>query len=421
MTRTLNVAMIGGGFMGKAHALAYAAMPMFFWPAPAIPRRKVIVDVTPDLAETARQRYGFEEASADWKAVLSRNDIDVVDIVTPNDSHAEIAIAAAKAGKNVICEKPLARTGMEAKSMLDAVEAAGVIHMVAFNYRRTPAVALARKYIEEGRVGKILSFRGTYLQDWSADPNGPLSWRFQKKIAGSGAVGDIGTHVIDLARYLVGEIESVSALVKTYISTRPVQSGGFDQLAASDKSGKGPRAAVDVDDEMLTLVKFAGGATGSIEATRNAYGRNNFITFEIHGDKGSIAFNYERMDELEVMFADDPGDARGFRTVYTGPAHPYGATLAHSRARHRLWGDENHRVLRFRQRDRQGRAALAQFSRRISHLANRRCDPPFWGKASLDRGRLTRSARGGDSRNPGEVGRPGTMPPAVRGQRSSGV
>jgi predicted dehydrogenase len=327
MTRTLNVAMIGGGFMAKAHALAYAAMPMFFWPAPAIPHRKVIADVTPDLAETARQRYGFEEASTDWKAVLSRNDIDVVDIVTPNDSHAEIAIAAAKAGKNVICEKPLARTGMEAKSMLDAVEAAGVIHMVAFNYRRTPAVALARKYIEEGRVGKILSFRGTYLQDWSADPNGPLSWRFQKKIAGSGAVGDIGTHVIDLARYLVGEIESVSALVKTYISTRPVQSGGFDQLAASDKSGKGPRAAVDVDDEMLTLVKFAGGAMGSIEATRNAYGRNNFITFEIHGDKGSIAFNYERMDELEVMFADDPGDARGFRTVYTGPAHPYGGAL----------------------------------------------------------------------------------------------
>jgi predicted dehydrogenase len=327
MIRTLNVAMIGGGFMAKAHALAYAAMPMFFWPAPAIPHRKVIVDVTADLAETARQRYGFEEASTDWKAVLSRNDIDVVDIVTPNDSHAEIAIAAAKAGKNVICEKPLARTGMEAKSMLDAVEAAGVIHMVAFNYRRTPAVALARKYIEEGRVGKILSFRGTYLQDWSADPNGPLSWRFQKKIAGSGAVGDIGTHVIDLARYLVGEIESVSALVKTYISTRPVQSGGFDQLAASDKSGKGPRAAVDVDDEMLTLVKFAGGAMGSIEATRNAYGRNNFITFEIHGDKGSIAFNYERMDELEVMFADDPGDARGFRTVYTGPAHPYGGAL----------------------------------------------------------------------------------------------
>jgi predicted dehydrogenase len=327
MTRTLNVAMIGGGFMGKAHALAYAAMPMFFWPAPAIPRRKAIVDVTADLAETARERFGFDEASADWKAVVGRKDIDIVDIVTPNDSHAEIAIAAARAGKHIICEKPLARTGAEAKTMLDAVEAAGVTHMVAFNYRRTPAVALARKYIEDGRIGKILSFRGTYLQDWSADPNGPLSWRFQKKIAGSGAVGDIGTHVIDLARYLVGEISAVNAVVKTYVESRPVQASGFDQLAASDKSGKGPRAPVDVDDEMLTLVRFEGGATGSIEATRNAYGRNNFITFEIHGDKGSIAFNYERMDELEVMFADDPADARGFRTVYTGPAHPYGAAL----------------------------------------------------------------------------------------------
>ena len=327
MTKTLNVAMIGGGFMGKAHALAYAAMPMFFWPAPAIPRRKLVVDVTADLAETARQRFGFDEASTDWRAVVAREDIDVVDIVTPNDSHAEIAIAAARAGKHVICEKPLARTAGEAMPMLDAAEAAGVTHMVAFNYRRTPAIALARKYIEDGRIGNILSFRGTYLQDWSADPNGPLSWRFQKKIAGSGAVGDIGTHVIDLARYLVGEISSVNAVVKTYIDSRPMQSGGFDQLAASDKSGKGPRGIVDVDDEMLTLVKFANGATGSIEATRNAYGRNNFITLEIHGDKGSIAFNYERMDELQVMFADDPADARGFRTVYTGPAHPYGGAL----------------------------------------------------------------------------------------------
>jgi predicted dehydrogenase len=327
MTKTVNIAMIGGGFMGKAHAMAYAAMPMFFWPAPAMPHRKVIVDVTADLAETARQRYGFEQASTDWKSVVARDDIDVVDIVTPNDSHAEIAIAAAKAGKHIICEKPLARTGAEAKTMLDAAEAAGVIHMVAFNYRRTPAVALAKQYIEEGRIGKILSFRGTYLQDWSADPNGPLSWRFQKKVAGSGAVGDIGTHVIDLARHLVGEISAVNAIVKTYIASRPLQTSAFDQLAGSDKSGKGPRGDVDVDDEMLTLVKFANGASGSIEATRNAYGRNNFITLEIHGDKGSIAFNYERLDELEVMFADDPADARGFRTVYTGPAHPYGAAL----------------------------------------------------------------------------------------------
>ena len=327
MTKTLNVAMIGGGFMGKAHAMAYAAMPMFFWPAPAIPRRKLIVDVTPELAATSRDRYGFDESTHDWKAAVKRKDIDVIDIVTPNDSHAEIAIAALQAGKHVICEKPLARTGEEAKTMLDAAKAAGTIHMVAFNYRRTPAVALAKRYIEDGRIGKVLNFRGTYLQDWSADPNGPLSWRFQKKVAGSGAVGDIGTHVIDFARYLVGEISAVNAMVHNYIPTRPLQSGGLDKLGASDKSGAGPRGDVDVDDEMITMLRFANGAVGSIEATRNAYGRNNYLTFEVHGTKGSICFNYERLDELDVMFADDPADSRGFRTVYTGPAHPYGNGL----------------------------------------------------------------------------------------------
>eukprot|EP00873_Tetraselmis_striata_P031716 jgi/Tetstr1/451980/TSEL_039016.t1 len=319
--------MIGGGFMGKAHAMAYAAMPMFFWPAPAIPVRKVVVDVNQDMAETARDRFGFEDASADWRAVIARPDIDIIDICTPNDSHAEIAIAAAKAGKHIICEKPLARTGAESKSMLDAVQASDSIHMVAFNYRRTPAVALAKKLIEDGRIGDILNFRGTYLQDWSADPDSPLSWRFQKSVAGSGTVGDIGTHVIDFARYLVGEIASVNALVKTHIATRPKQSGGVDKLGVGGGDRNAERGPVDVDDEMLTMLKFANGAIGSIEATRNAYGRNNFLTFEIHGTKGSLAFNYERRDELQVMFADDVGDARGFRTVYTGPAHPYGSGL----------------------------------------------------------------------------------------------
>jgi predicted dehydrogenase len=327
MTKHLNVAMIGGGFMGKAHAMAYAAMPMFFWPAPAIPVRSVIVDVTDALAAEGRERYGFAESMSDWRAAIGRPDIDVVDIVTPNDSHAEIAIAAAAAGKHIICEKPLARTGDEAKTMLDAVNRAGIIHMVAFNYRRTPAVALARRYIEEGRIGDILNFRGTYLQDWSADPDGPLSWRFQKKVAGSGAVGDIGTHIIDMARYLVGEITAVNAMVKNYIPTRPLQAGGLDKLGAADRRSGGPRGAVDVDDEMVTLVRFASGAVGSLEATRNAYGRNNFLTFEVHGTKGSILFNYERRDELQVMFADDAADARGFRTVYTGPSHPYGDGL----------------------------------------------------------------------------------------------
>jgi predicted dehydrogenase len=328
MTKVMNVAMIGGGFMGKAHAMAYASMPMFFWPAPAIPYRKVVVDVTDAMAEVARDRYGFDEASSDWRAVIARPDIDVIDICTPNNAHAEIAIAAAEAGKHIICEKPLARTVQEARAMAAAVKKAGVIHMVAFNYRRTPAVALAKKYIEEGRIGKILNFRGTYLQDWSADPDGPLSWRFQKKIAGSGTVGDIATHVVDLAHYLVGPIDTVNAITTTYNKTRPLQQGGVDKLGASEKaSGDVERGEVDVDDEVISMLRFENGAIGSLEATRNAYGRNNFITLEIHGTKGSIHFNYERRDELQVMFADDPADSRGFRTVYTGPAHPYGNSL----------------------------------------------------------------------------------------------
>lgn len=325
--RTLNVAMIGGGFMGKAHSIAYAGMPMFFWPAPAMPYRKTLVDVHEEMAQTAASRYGFEKWSTDWRSVVEDPEIDIIDIVTPNDSHAEIAIAAAQNGKHIMCEKPLARTAEEAKQMLDAVKAAGVKHMVAFNYRRTPAIALAKKYIEEGALGKILNFRGTYLQDWSADPNSPLSWRFQKSIAGSGALGDIGTHVIDMARYLVGDISEVMAMAKTWIKERPVQSGGVDKLGTVKASGDVEKSEVDVDDEISTLLRFDNGAVGSIEATRNAWGRNNYITLEIHGEKGSIFFNYERRDELQVCFSSDPEDRRGFRTVYTGPAHPYGEAL----------------------------------------------------------------------------------------------
>jgi predicted dehydrogenase len=325
--KTLNVALIGAGFMGKAHSLAYSAMPMFFWPPPAMPYRKIVVEVNEDLALEAATRFGFESGSGDWRKVVEDPSIDVVDIATPNNSHPEIAIAAARAGKHIICEKPLACTSAEAKAMLEAVQNAGVVHMVAFNYRRTPAVALAKKLIEEGAIGTVLNFRGTYLQDWSADPNSPLSWRFQKSIAGSGALGDIGTHVIDLARYLVGEISGVNAELKTFIKDRPKQSSGQDKLGAAGKLEGVPRAPVDVDDEVSTLLRFANGAVGSLEATRNAYGRNNFLTFEVHGDQGSLHFNYERRDELQFFDANDAADRRGFRTIYTGPAHPYGGNL----------------------------------------------------------------------------------------------
>ncbi|WP_432561762.1 levoglucosan dehydrogenase [Kineococcus sp. SYSU DK003] len=324
--QTLNVGLIGGGFMGKAHSLAYAAMPMFFWPAPALPVRSIIAESNETLAAQAARRFGFERSTDDWRKVVEDPDVDVVDIATPNHLHAEIAVAAARAGKHIICEKPLARTAAEAEQMWNAVKDAGTVHMVAFNYRRTPAVALAKKYIEEGAIGRVLNFRGTYLQDWSADPDSPLSWRFQKKIAGSGAMGDIGSHVVDLARYLVGEIASVNAMASTFVPTRPLQSGGADSLGNA-KGGDGPRGEVDVDDEVMTMLRFEGGAVGSLEATRNAWGRNNHITFEIHGTEGSIVFNYERRDELQVCFAGDGDDRRGFRTVYTGPNTPYGQGL----------------------------------------------------------------------------------------------
>jgi predicted dehydrogenase len=325
--KKLNVGLIGAGFMGKAHSLAYMAMPMFFWPAPAIPVRKTIVDVSDSIAAEAAQRFGFEKSTSDWRSVVEDPEIDIIDIATPNHLHAEIAIAAAAAGKHIISEKPLARSGDEAKTMYDAVKNAGIVHMVAFNYRRTPAVALAKKYIDEGAIGEILNFRGTYLQDWSADPDGPLSWRFQKSIAGSGSLGDIGTHVVDMARFLCGEITQVNTQLKTWVKTRPLQAGGVDKLGASTKDSTAPRGEVDVDDEVLSLLEFQNGAIGSLEATRNAHGRNNFLTFEIHGTIGSIYFNYERRDELQVAFANDQADRKGFRTVYTGPAHPYGEGL----------------------------------------------------------------------------------------------
>lgn len=323
----LNVGLIGAGFMAKAHSIAYAGMPMFFWPAPAMPVKKIIVDINEASAKDAAAKLGFESYSTNWQDVVNDPDIDVIDICTPNNVHAEIAIAAAKAGKHILCEKPLSLTTAQAKEMYLAAKANNIVTMVAFNYRRTPAVQLAKKYIDEGAIGKILDFRGTYLQDWSADPSSPLSWRFQKDICGSGALGDIGTHVVDMLRFLVGEFDSVNARTATYINERPTQSGTTDSLGNSKGAQDAPKGLVDVDDQCCFMIQCKNGVFGTIEATRNAWGRNNYITFEIHGTEGSIFFNYERRDELQVCFAKDKDDRRGFRTVYTGPNHPYGDGL----------------------------------------------------------------------------------------------
>ena len=306
-----NVALIGYAFMGKAHSNAYRQVNPFF--APTLrPRMKVICGRTPSAVRAAAREYGWDEAATDWQEVVARKDIDIVDVSTPGDSHMEIAIAAARAGKAVLCEKPLANTVRDAERMLAAVEKAGVVHMICHNYRRAPAVMLARQLIAEGQLGTIRHYRGTYLQDWITDPNFPLVWRLDKKKAGSGALGDIAAHSIDLARFLVGEISEVAADLATFVKMRPLP----------DNPKK--RGRVTVDDASVSLVRFANGAIGTIEATRMAPGRKNYNRFEINGSRGSLAFDLERMNELELYLEADQPRVRGFRRILvTESTHPY--------------------------------------------------------------------------------------------------
>ncbi|MCR4375318.1 MAG: Gfo/Idh/MocA family oxidoreductase [Acidobacteria bacterium] len=304
----INVAMIGYAFMGRAHSNAYRQVTPFFSPARS-PRMKVVCGRTASEVERARAALGWDEAATDWREVVRRKDIDLVDVCTPGDSHADIAIAAAQAGKHVLCEKPLANSLADAERMLAAVERAGVAHMICHNYRRAPAVMLAKQLISEGALGEIRHYRGTYLQDWMSDPAAPFNWRLDRTRAGSGALGDIASHSIDLARFLVGEITEVSADLKTFVPSRPA-----------------PKEMVDVtvDDAAMALVHFANGAIGTIEATRMANGRKNYNRFEINGRLGSVAFDLERMNELEVYFDNDPPHLRGFRTIIvTESVHPF--------------------------------------------------------------------------------------------------
>ncbi|MDQ3068159.1 MAG: Gfo/Idh/MocA family oxidoreductase [Acidobacteriota bacterium] len=311
MKNSINVALIGYAFMGRAHSNAYRQVGPFLSPR-LTPRMKVICGRDARKVGAAARDLGWEESATDWREVIARPDIDLVDVSTPGDSHAEIAIAAARAGKAVICEKPLANTVAEAARMLAAVTKAGVPHMICHNYRRAPAVLLAKQLIDEGKLGELRHFRGTYLQDWIADPKFPMVWRLDKTKAGSGALGDIGAHSIDLARFLAGEITEVSGHLQTFITDRPV-------------AGKpGARGRVTVDDAAMSLVRFESGAIGTIEATRMALGRKNQNRFEINGSKGSLAFDVEKMNELEVYLDSDSKPVRGFhRVLVTEPSHPF--------------------------------------------------------------------------------------------------
>jgi len=306
---TIGVGMLGYAFMGKAHSNALKKLPYMVYPPVAIPRLVAIAGRNKEAVEEAAKRYGYEKAYTDWRQLIDDPDVQVFDNGGPNNVHAEPNIAAAKAGKHVISEKPLGRNAEECWEMWQAAKTAGIKHMVAFNYRFVPAVRLAKELIEQGKLGRIYHFRACYLQEWIADENFPMVWRLDKSIAGSGALGDLGSHIIDLARFLIGEPKSVMALTKTFITER---------------NADGKREKVTVDDAFVAAVEYENGAIGTLEATRFAPGRKNFNTFEINAERGSIRFNLENMNTLEVFMRDQPREIQGFTQVLVSESyHPF--------------------------------------------------------------------------------------------------
>lgn len=308
----IGVGLIGHAFMGKAHSNAWKQMPYIFWPPAAIPKLVSICGIPEDSVKEAAKRYGFSEYTTDWKEIVKDDRISIVDIATPNFLHAEQAIEAVKANKNVICEKPMARNAKEAKEMRDAVKKYGVKNICAFNYRMVPAIVLTKNLIMDGRLGRLFHFRARYLQEWIAEPDFPMIWKLRKAESGSGALGDLGAHIIDLGRFLCGEVRSVMATMTTFIKER-----------YNEETKKMEK--VDVDDAVASVVEFENGAIGTLEASRFCHGRKNYNTIEINGEKGSIWWDLENMNNLWVFWKEEePAQTRGFHCVnVTESYHPY--------------------------------------------------------------------------------------------------
>ena len=323
MTETLRIAMIGHGFMGAAHSQGWRLAPRFF-DLPLEPEMTVVVGRNAATVEASARKWGWAESATDWREVIARDDIDVVDVVTPGNTHAEIAIAALEAGKHVLCEKPLANSVAEAEAMAAAATAAagrGIRSMVGFTYRRVPATTFARDLVAAGRIGEIRQVRAEYLQDWLMDPEGPMTWRLDKDLAGSGALGDIGAHAIDLTEYITGQrVTSVSGILETLVSERPLLGEGIGLSGTASAE----RGTVTVDDVALFTGRLESGALASFEATRFRTGRKNALRIEVSGSKGAIAFDLERLNELEFYDATLPETGLGFqRILVTEHDHPY--------------------------------------------------------------------------------------------------
>jgi predicted dehydrogenase len=318
----LKVALIGHGFMGAAHSQGWRVAPRFY-DLPAHPEMTLLVGRNRAGVEASAAKWGWKETATDWRAAIDRDDIDVIDIVTPGGSHAEIAIAALEAGKHVLCEKPLANTLDEAEAMAEAAERAGkhVYAMVGFTYRRVPAAAFARELVTSGAIGEVRQVRANYLQDWLVDPEAPLTWRLQKDLAGSGALGDLGAHAVDLAQFITGQrVTGVSGILDTFVHERPVlaEASGLAGSAGSE------RGRVTVDDLALFTGRFDGGAIGSFEATRMSTGRKNALRLEVAGSLGAISFDLEKMNSLGFYDTTAPDTRQGFTDVLvTEPTHPY--------------------------------------------------------------------------------------------------
>lgn len=321
MAKKINVGMVGAAFMGKAHSVGYRDVAFAFPDVKAVPVMKEVAAITQAEADGASEQFGWERASEGFEKVVNADDIQLIDICTGNNTHKEIAIAAAKAGKHIFCEKPMAMNVAECKEMIEAVEEAEVVHMIDFNYRRVPAVVLARNMVEKGMIGNPFHWRAVYLQDWIMDPEFPLVWRLKKELAGSGAHGDLNAHIIDLARYLVGDFDSVCGLMTTFVKRRPELAQTTGGLTAEKSREWGD---VTVDDATMFLAKFKNGAVGTFEATRFAGGNRNGNRFEINGSEGSIRFNLERLNELEYYSLKDKEGQQGWKTILvTEGSHPF--------------------------------------------------------------------------------------------------
>jgi levoglucosan dehydrogenase len=322
--RTVNVGLIGGGGIARLHAIAYAGAPAYFAPdLPAVVLRRV-AEADATLARSAAERLRFEEWTTDWEGLVASPDIDLVSIATPNFLHAPMAIAAAAAGKHVFCEKPLAHTAADAERMCRAAEAAGIVHAVNFNYRKVPAVQFIARLVRAGRLGAIRQFRAAFLQDWGNDTGIPRSWKFEASRSGGGALIGTGSHIIDLARYLVGELDRVVATTEIWVKERPLPASSLPFAAVR---GEAEMAPVDVDDSAYFLGRFVGGAIGVFEISRCAPGRKNQLALEIHGSLGSVTFDYERPNEVKLYLVDGDAEAAGFRTVVIGPAQDDGSLV----------------------------------------------------------------------------------------------